>query len=957
MKKLFVISAVALAVITGCAQQYGTAALSKAEQQQAAAIIVSPNDQREYKTITLPNKIEVVLVSDPSSEKSAASLSVAVGMLQDPMSQQGMAHYLEHMLFLGTERFPDTAEYGAFMSQNGGAANAYTWLDITNYMFQVNNGAFEEGLDRFSDFFKAPKLYPEYADKERNAVNAEQSMRREVDFLGQFELMRRMFGEHPSNRFLAGSLESLSDKPDSNLYEETVKFYNDYYSANIMKVALLSNRPLAEMELLARQHFSSIENKNIDKPAVTAELDYSLFAPKRIHYLPNQDVKQLRLEFVIKDNSDQFALKPNEFVSYLLNSEMPGTPAYQLKNLGLISSLNVSANPSFFGNYGNISIDLNLTDAGMQQREAITAVVMQYIDLIREQGVDSKYFNEIRTSLDNRFRFLEKTDGFNYVAGLTASMLNVPTRHIINAPYHFERFEPAAIKQVLDQMTPAQLRVWYISQQEPADTDLVRHKGRYKIADITPEEISTWQRPVVALNLPQVNRLLPESFDLKAPQALDKPIALPEMAGIKAWFYPSQAFADQPRGRLDIYLNNATPLTDVKAKVMLSLWRDLYNLEQSVLATEASVAGIFMRLSESNGLLLNVDGFTDKQPLLVDQALAGIIPTVSDERLAQAVDRLVRGLRNQSREAPFRQAFNAFGTLYRGGNYNNEQMISAAQQLTVADLQAFMQQTLAANQVRVFAFGNYDQADVEQLVSTIAKRLPTERQVTEYVRTPVWLPKPGEVITLMRDIDVTDVAVVDMHIHPEPTIEQLARARLLQSHFSNQVFDKLRTEEQLAYAVGGTAVQLEDYTAFGMYIQTPVMAPEPMQQRFETFKQQYGETLAKMQAAEFEQLKQSLLVSLKEPPKNLREEMAPIVSDWYQEKFNYDSRARLIAAVEQQTLPDIQAFYQQTLLNPQAARISVQMRGTSFQDKPFATIPGQQVITDLAEFHQRMSKQ
>ncbi|MFP3481129.1 insulinase family protein, partial [Burkholderia sp. SIMBA_057] len=81
-----------------------------------------------------------------------------------------LAHYLEHMLFLGTEKYPDTNEYSEFMSNNGGSQNASTWLDVTNYMFKINNSAYDEALDRFSDFFKAPKLYPEYADKGRNAV-------------------------------------------------------------------------------------------------------------------------------------------------------------------------------------------------------------------------------------------------------------------------------------------------------------------------------------------------------------------------------------------------------------------------------------------------------------------------------------------------------------------------------------------------------------------------------------------------------------------------------------------------------------------------------------------------------------------------------------------------------------------------------------------------------------------
>ena len=265
MKKIICLSAIALAVLSGCSNTSSSVATSPQASLLSDTLVVSPNDNREYKTLKLANEIEVILVSDPSAEKSAASLSVGVGLLHDPMSQQGMAHYLEHMLFLGTERYPDTKGYSDFMTKNGGAHNAYTWLEITNYMFKINNDAFDEGLDRFSDFFKAPKLYPEYTEKEKNAVNAEWSMRRELDFFGQFKLARKMMGEHPANRFLIGNLETLGDKEGSSLHQETVDFYNKYYSSNIMKVALISNLPIADMEQKAQKYFADIKNKNIEK--------------------------------------------------------------------------------------------------------------------------------------------------------------------------------------------------------------------------------------------------------------------------------------------------------------------------------------------------------------------------------------------------------------------------------------------------------------------------------------------------------------------------------------------------------------------------------------------------------------------------------------------------------------------------------------------------------------------
>ena len=297
MKNLFMLSALTSALIlAGCSssetQSNNAQVAAQSQQALAEQVVKSPNDERQYRVVTLPNQLEVMLISDPNTEKSAAALSVGVGLLKDPMTQQGMAHYLEHMLFLGTDKYPDTNGYSEFMSNNGGSQNASTWLDITNYMFKVNNSAYDEALDRFSDFFKSPKLYAEYADKEKNAVNAEWSMRREMDFFGQFKLARMLLGEHPANRFLIGNNDSLGDKENSKLHEELVNFYNRYYSANIMKVAMISNESLDKMESLAKKHFASIENDDIEPPETTDKVDFAKAGKKRMKQVGNVEIPQ-----------------------------------------------------------------------------------------------------------------------------------------------------------------------------------------------------------------------------------------------------------------------------------------------------------------------------------------------------------------------------------------------------------------------------------------------------------------------------------------------------------------------------------------------------------------------------------------------------------------------------------------------------------------------------------------
>ena len=107
-------------------------------------IIQSPNDDRQYRAITLDNGLQALLVSDPDADKAAAAMDVSVGSDNDPSDMPGLAHFLEHMLFLGTEGYPDPDGYQRFINRNGGSHNAFTADQDTNYFFDVDPEAFPE---------------------------------------------------------------------------------------------------------------------------------------------------------------------------------------------------------------------------------------------------------------------------------------------------------------------------------------------------------------------------------------------------------------------------------------------------------------------------------------------------------------------------------------------------------------------------------------------------------------------------------------------------------------------------------------------------------------------------------------------------------------------------------------------------------------------------------------------
>lgn len=144
---------------------------------QATAILeISKSDERQYKVITLSNQMQCILISDEKAERSAAALDVNVGACLDPRPFYGVAHFLEHMLFMGSEKYPSENEYFEFIKDHGGYSNAHTSPNHTNYHFEVSNEHLEGALDRFVQFFKCPLLKESSAEKEMNAVDSEFKM-------------------------------------------------------------------------------------------------------------------------------------------------------------------------------------------------------------------------------------------------------------------------------------------------------------------------------------------------------------------------------------------------------------------------------------------------------------------------------------------------------------------------------------------------------------------------------------------------------------------------------------------------------------------------------------------------------------------------------------------------------------------------------------------------------------
>ena len=152
-----------------------------------------------------------ILISDMEADKSAASLDVGVGCSLDPKPLYGTAHFLEHMLFMGTAKYPRENEYSEFIQNNGGMNNAFTSLTDTNFHFDCSNEAFEEALDRFAQFFISPNFSESGTEREVKAVDSEFNMSLQSDDWHFLNLIQSLSNKDSLfNRFDCGNTKSLS---------------------------------------------------------------------------------------------------------------------------------------------------------------------------------------------------------------------------------------------------------------------------------------------------------------------------------------------------------------------------------------------------------------------------------------------------------------------------------------------------------------------------------------------------------------------------------------------------------------------------------------------------------------------------------------------------------------------------------------------------------------------------
>lgn len=305
--------------------------------------------------LTLANGLRVTLLHAPRLKRCAAALQVAAGSHDVPLAWPGLAHFLEHLLFLGTERFPTGEGLMAYVQRHGGQVNASTRERTTDFFFELPVATFADGLERLADMLAHPRLALDDQLREREVLHAEfVAWSQDAKAQQQVALLESLAADHPLRGFHAGNRDSLPVEREA--FQQALReFHQQFYQSGQMSLRLAGPQPLDELEAMAQRFSQALSTGPLHPQAAPP----ALMPGQAQGY---QHIADNHLHQVITCHAPRAAL---EFLCTWLNASAPGGLLAELQTRQLATDLQATVLYHFAGQ-ALLDIDFTLGAQGEQ---------------------------------------------------------------------------------------------------------------------------------------------------------------------------------------------------------------------------------------------------------------------------------------------------------------------------------------------------------------------------------------------------------------------------------------------------------------------------------------------------------------------------------------------------------------------------------------------------------------
>lgn len=974
-------------------------------------VIKSPNDKRLYRVIELENGLCALLVHDPEiysddssktlennteedevesfdeqdegdeddeyedeeeddenetekevkgkgtssqTKKAAAAMCVGMGSFCDPVEAQGLAHFLEHMLFMGSTEFPDENEYDSYLSKHGGSSNAYTETEHTCYHFEVKREFLKGALMRFSQFFISPLMKVEAMEREVLAVDSEfnQALQNDACRLQQLQCHTSQLG-HAFNKFFWGNKKSLVDAMEKgiDLREQILKLYMNYYQGGLMKLVVIGGEPLDTLQSWVVELFGNVRKGPQIKPQFT--VDGTIWKAGKLFRLEAvKDVHILDLTWTLPCLHQEYLKKSEDYLAHLLGHEGRGSLHSFLKGRGWVTSISAGVGDEGMHRSSIAYIfvmSMHLTDSGLEKIFDIIGFVYQCIKLLRQVSPQEWIFKELQDIGNMEFRFAEEQPQDDYAAELAGNLLIYPAEHIIYGDYVYKVWDEEMIKLLLGFFTPENMRIDVVSKSFAKSQDFHYEPwfgSCYTEEDISPSLMELWRNPPeidVSLQLPSKNEFIPTDFSIQANDisndlvTVTSPTCIIDEPLIRFWYKLDETFK-LPRANTYFRINLKGGYDNVKNCILTELFIHLLKDELNEIIYQASIAKLETSVSIfSDKLELKVYGFNDKLPVLLSKVLAiakSFLP--SDDRFKVIKEDVERTLKNTNMKPLSHSSYLRLQVLCQSF-YDVDEKLSILHGLPLADLMAFIPELHSQLYIEGLCNGNLLEEEAIHISNIFksnfsAQPLPIEMRHQQRV---ICLPSGAN---LIRNVNVKNKCETNSVIELYFQIEQekgmeLTRLKALIDLFDEILeepfFNQLRTKEQLGYVVECSPRVTYRVIGFCFCIQSSKYNPIYLQERIDNFISGLDEMLEGLDDESFENYRSGLMAKLLEKDPSLTYESNRFWNQITDKRYMFDQSQKEAEDLKSINKNDVINWYKTYLQqsSPKCRRLAVRVWG------------------------------
>ena len=909
-------------------------------QLEAGTVNKSPADPREYNTFLLKNGMEVITVSDPELATSAATLSVGVGAFQDPEEAQGIAHFLEHMIFMGSKKYKSPNEYMEFISQNGGSTNAFTAAEQTTYLFSINSKQFAPALDRLSSAIKEPLFDGTMVEKEINAVNSEWLKNRQTDtFIQQRALALTGNPSHPRVKLGVGNKETLGTN-EEQLLGSLRDFHSKFYSANLMKLVLVGNQSSKELAKLARKYFSKIDNKKVERPVTNIPAYRAEDLSKEIFIKSKVKSPIFLIEFPIKDNRKSWKSKPNQYISKLINSQEDGSLMVKLQDEGLIQNGQAVFMPSAWGKDGSAFIEYSLTEKGESNKETILFLTYQFIDLIKSTGVEKAYFDELASINKIQFDDYQSPSALGLAVGFGQRVFDWQAENLIDFAYVTSEYDPNAIMSTLSQLTPERARIYHIGPDEISDIDLQYADGAYRVESFSEEKLSKFSGLDIVLSLPEPEAIEDEQ-DIRIAQSKNfiKPTKIYYEDGAQVYLSSSQDHQGK-EGIMNLVFRTSSTSENVNNLVSANLLIAAFQKKNLRIIQRAGQRGAFVipAIDGVGNPLISMSGRTKRHTQYANDLIDKFIDFEITERSLKDLKKLyVDSYESISELAVADQLeYHALTTTKQAPYlYSQKQFLSALNSVTIDDVKEIHKKILESSFIDIYAHGNYSSDQIIEFAKSAREKVGVTSQQTPWHYESEFEVKVGRGLVKKLRMPKDGVGIIDSYIYPEESLKVRAQFMIINKIFRTSFFNDLRTNQQLGYIVTSYNETVHDFPTLSMMVVSDNTNLQELKEKIINFQYGFSAAFEQIDKKTLQGLQIALLEEMIKKPENIFVEASPYLSDWEDGNYSFDTADKIAGYIEGATKDELINLTNKVFFDGVFMNSTVQLKGDDFKDSPY----------------------